>query len=285
MFFLAFACLSYLQGSESEYIRRSRIYGVGIGKSGTHSLARMFSNDVYVAHEPDVEELITKILDWREEKITEQEITDWLLARDNELALEIDSSNPNFYLIDILLREFPDACFVLTIRDCYTWLDSFINHQLCYPKINPEWQRMRKYRFENINFAHTPSAKILEEKGLYPLESYLHFWALCNEEVIAKVPPEKLFVVRTDQIKKYAYKIADFCRLPHSCVCLERTHEFQNEAKQFNLHEIDRSYLEQMVEKHCRSLMTRFFPEIISLESLEDKNLEYLNSIAKTNDE
>jgi hypothetical protein len=45
------------------------------------------------------------------------------------------------------------------------------------------------------------------------------------------------------------------------------------------IREVDRTYLEQLVEKHCRTLMTRFFPEIISLESLEDKSSKSPGSI------
>ena len=39
-----------------------------------------------------------------------------------------------------------------------------------------------------------------------------------------------------------------------------------NKAKQLSLREIDGAYFEQMVEKNCRPLMTRFFPEIKSLD-------------------
>src|SRR5579872_6357553 len=43
-------------------------------------------------------------------------------------------------LLDILLSQFPDA---RTIRDAYSWLDSFINHVLYNNQIWPEWVRMR----------------------------------------------------------------------------------------------------------------------------------------------
>jgi hypothetical protein len=246
--------------------RRARIYCVGMGKTGTHSIAGMFLNGVRAVHEADAKRLITKILDWREGHITERQFTDWLLARDRSMALEVDSSGPNFHLIETVLREFPDARFILTVRDCYTWLDSVVNHQLRFPEVGQEWQRMRNYRFGKSGFVYAPSEKILQEKGLYPLESYLSLWAMHNNEVIAKIPPEKLLIVRTDQIKKRAYEIADFCGLPRRSVCLERTHEFQNKTKQLSLRQIDRAYLERLVEKHCRPLMTRFFPEIKSLD-------------------
>jgi hypothetical protein len=246
--------------------RRAQIYCVSIGKSGTHSICGIFMNGVRGAHEPQAPQLIAKVLDWREGRITEGQFTDWVLARDREMALEVDSSGLNFHLIDILQREFPHAKFILSVRDCYTWLDSVTNHQLRFPDPGPEWLRMRARRFGGNDFVHPPGEKAFQEKKLYPLESYLFRWAAHNNEVLAKIPAEKLFIVRIDQIKKRAYEIADFTGLPRSSVRLDLSHSFKNEEKQVNLRQIDRAHLERLVEKHCRPLMTRFFPEIKSLD-------------------
>jgi hypothetical protein len=87
-----------------------------------------------------------------------------------------------------------------------------------------------------------------------------------NEQVIAKVPAERLFVVRTDQLKQRALELAEFAGLPRRAIRLHRTHEFKNPDKHHILREIDRGFVEQMAEKYCRPLMTRFFPEIKSLD-------------------
>lgn len=249
--------------------RRAQIYCVGIGKSGTHSICGMFLNGVRAEHEPQAPQLIARVLDWREGRISERQLTDWVRARDRKMALEVDSSGLNFHLIDILLREFPNAKFILSVRDCYTWLDSVTNHQLRFPDVGTEWQRMRDRRFGNSGFVHAPGEEILQEKKLYPLESYLYRWTAHNDEVLAKIPAEKLFIVRTDQIKKRAYEIVDFTGLPRSSIRLDLTHAFQNEKKQLSLRQIDRAHLERLVEKHCRPLMTRFFPEIKSLDDVK----------------
>jgi hypothetical protein len=87
-----------------------------------------------------------------------------------------------------------------------------------------------------------------------------------NEQVIAKVPADRLFVVRTDQLKQRALELADFAGLPRRAIRLHRTHEFKNPGKRPILREIDRGFVEHMAEKYCRPLMTRFFPEIKSLD-------------------
>jgi hypothetical protein len=88
-------------------VRRTQLYGVGIGKSGTHSLASLFSGNVRARHEPEAGQLIDKILDWRAGRVTDQQVTAWIHERDKRLALEIDSSGLNFQIVEILYANFP----------------------------------------------------------------------------------------------------------------------------------------------------------------------------------
>src|SRR5436190_16002112 len=126
-------------------VRRTRFYCVGTGKSGTHSVAEMFSRNVRAQHEPEALELIDKILDRHFGRITEAEWTEWLRARDRRLALEVDSSHLNLDLLDFLLHEFPDARFLLTIRDCYSWLNSMFNQSRRFRgKLDPRLVRRKE---------------------------------------------------------------------------------------------------------------------------------------------
>ena len=59
-------------------VRRGRLYCVGLGKSGTHSIAGMFSRTVRSSHEPQVLELMEKIVAWRQKRISEPEFVEWL---------------------------------------------------------------------------------------------------------------------------------------------------------------------------------------------------------------
>jgi hypothetical protein len=246
--------------------RRARLYCVGMGKSGTHSIFGMFSKNVRAGHEVQAEALLDKIFDWQDGRISEAEITAWLRARDRKLALEVDSAGLNYWILDLLLREFPDARFVLSIRDCYSWFNSIVNHWLRFPDLDPRWVRLQNFRLGNPAFTRAPGERVLQEKGFHPLSAYLSHWTTHNDTVLAKVPAERLLVVRTDQIKQRAFEIADFAGLPRRFVQLHRTHEFQNPSKQELIRQIDRDYLEKKVEQFCRPLMARFFPEIKSLD-------------------
>ena len=250
--------------------RRARLYCVGMGKTGTHSIARMFTRNVRSAHEPERLELAEKILAWHNQRITEQEMTQWILERDRRLALEVDSSMLNIDLLPIVVREFPHARFLLTIRDCYSWCNSIINEMLrSADRINPVLREIASSRYQPHLFEHTAEEQLLKEKGLYTLAGYFTYWVKHNSTILNTIPPERLLVVRTDQIGDRAFDIADFAGLPRRAVRVERTHEYNNPAKQEIIRQIDRNFLQAKVEQHCHPLMARFFPEIRSLDNVQ----------------
>jgi len=249
-------------------VRHTRLFCVGIEKSGTSSVSRMFTRNVRAVHEPQALTLIDKFLEWNHGRISEREMTEWVRARDREMALEVDSSWLNILILDILVREFPEARFVLTLRDCYSWLNSCFNHalRLRAGPVDPRWDQLMELRFRRGNSIHATEERVLREKGFYTLDNYFSRWVEHNEAALATVPPERLFIVRTHQIRQYAHDIAAFAGLPRDTIRLERTHEFQNPFRHQIIREIDRNFLERKVEQHCRPLMTQFFPEIKSLD-------------------
>ncbi len=246
--------------------RRTRLYCVGTAKSGTHSICSMFSRNVAARHEPQAQQLIEKYFDWREQRLSEGEFREWVLARDWEMAAEVDSSWLNFLILDFLAGEFPDARFVLTIRDCYSWLNSEFKRVLHNPSQVPQRVKLRKFLYGREGAVHAPEEQILKDTGLYTLDGYLSRWTTHNEKVVATIPKERLLIVRTDQIRQRANEIADFAGLPRYSVQLHRTHECQNPLPAEIIRKLDRSFLEKKVSQHCRPLMDRFFPEIKTLD-------------------
>jgi hypothetical protein len=252
--------------------RRVQLFGVGTGKSGTHSIAEMFSKNVRAQHEPEAPKLINKIVDHHQGRISTPEWFEWLRARDRRLALEVDSSNLNSDLLDFLVPEFPRARFVLTIRDCYSWFNSQINHTLrSRPNQDqdpyyPHWLKIEELRRGPSAFDYAPEEQVLKDHGIACLNSGFARWTTRNQIVLDKVPAERLLVVRTDQITPRAFEIAEFAGLPRRAIRPDRRHAFENPVKQELIRQIDRAFLEEKVERHCRPLMARYFPEIKSLD-------------------
>jgi hypothetical protein len=197
-------------------------------------------------------------------RITAQRFRKWILRRDGRIRLDVDSSTLNFFILDVLLEEFGDARFVLTLRDCYSWLNSMANHAVRYPQ--KHWQPFRDFRFRPDLHVHAAAERVFKENGLHTLDGYLSYWARHNQESLAKIPAERLIVVRTDQISERAVEIARFAGLSPDCINPNQTHGFQNPAKRNFLCELDREYLEMKVREHCRPLMMQFFPEVTSLD-------------------
>jgi hypothetical protein len=226
----------------------------------------MFSKTVRSGHEAEAVPLMENFVAWKSGRMDEAGFMQWLRARDGRLALEVDSSTLNRDILDILIREFPDARFVLTIRDCYSWCNSHINHAMRFrQKTHPLWREIPKWRMGSEAFEHAPEERLLKEQGLASLNFHFCHWTWHNAGVLEQVPPARLLVVRTDEIGKRAFEIADFAGLPRRVVRVDRTHEFRNAARQNILAQIDPHFVESAVEKHCRALMSRFFPEIKSL--------------------
>lgn len=244
--------------------RQCRLYCVGMAKSGTHSIASMFDGHLRSQHERENKALIRTILDLSSGRISGAELRAWVKQRDRQLYLDIDSSQLNYFLLVTLVKEFADAHFLLTIRDCYSWLDSFINHSLRH-KASEEFLALRALRFKPDIFMHPPEEQLLAEKGLYTLDGYLSYWAEHNQKVIATVPADRLMIVRTDKITQSAHNIAGFVGLPAESVRVENSHAFKTPKKYGILHEIDRDHLERKIQQYCAPLMQQFFPEIKSM--------------------
>lgn len=214
-----------------------------------------------MGHEPNSHEVIDMILKIADDKISEDELRDYIQQRDRKLRLEVDSSQLNQFLLDQLIHLYPDARFLLTIRDPYSWVDSFINHQLGRGG-SDHWKKFRDFRFQPDKFDHPPEENALEERGLYTLDGYFSYWRRHNRNVLREVPETRLLVVRTTEITERAKEIAEFAGVSPSKVSRRRSHSNKAKEKYGVLEKVDREHLASKVEEHCASLMEEYFPEI-----------------------
>ena len=241
---------------------RRRLYGIGPGKTGTHALASLFTG-VSTAHEPETDLLMRALLDRAAGRCGWDALAALVRERDSRLHLTVDVSNVNIFLVDLLVRMAPEARFVLTIRDCYTWLDSLLNH---YVRTTPTatWQAFADYRFRPDEALHPPAERILEVFGLATLAGYLGYWQAHLTKALEAVPQDRLFIVRTNDIPARAQDIAAFAGIDVAAVDASHIDEFRNPSKSRIIEGIPPAHLEEQVERHCGPLMQRFFPEIRS---------------------
>ena len=249
--------------------RRFHAYCLGIPRTGTYSVAGMFHR-YRAAHEPQGPHVTKIICAAAKGLLNEQKMANFLRKRDKCLWLELESSHFTYFFIDVLLKEFDNAKFILTIRDCYSWLDSYINHQLGRPlkETTAFWSKLRDLYFRPDKFNYAAEEQLLAEHGLYTIDGCLSCWGEYNSKVLSMVPKDRLLIVRTDEIQQDIRRMADFLDIPADSLDRSRSH-LNTATKKFGLlSKIDKAFLEEKVDLYCKDLMHKYFPEIQCLDDV-----------------
>jgi hypothetical protein len=241
--------------------RRARLYCVGAAKTGTKSIADCFRGHLRSAHEAETDQTIDTILAVAAGQMSRANLRDYVHDRDQRLALDVDSSQLNYFILDELLELFPDARFVLTIRDPYSWLDSFVNHQLNRPT-TPRWTRLRELRFRARELTHPPEEAALKTRGLYTLDGYLSYWMRHNQKVLSSTSAGRLLIVRTDQISQRIDEIAKFAGVSGETADITSSHSNKADRRHGVMAQLDAEYLAAKVHEHCQPLMQEYFPDV-----------------------
>jgi hypothetical protein len=252
--------------------RRFHAYGVGAPKSGTHSVANLFSPAYRSAHEPHAVLTLMHLLRWLEGRSSDAAMERLLRARDRWLGLEVEAAHYLHHVVGMLVRLFPEARFVLTIRDPYTWLGSAVVQSIHnYGNPHPNrmvWLALSDLHYRPYGFTYAPEEEALRRHGgVYPIGSYLEYWTAHNRAVLDAVPPERLLVVRTHELRAKSAEMARFLGADPAKLTVEGAHAFARPVKEVVVHEVvDHRFLEAEVERRCAPLLERFFPEVRSLD-------------------
>ena len=247
--------------------RRFHAFGIGMPKTGTHSLEAIFSG-YRTWHEPRIVRFMEIVRRRSDGDLSDSQARDILRGLDRRMWLEFNSSYINLFLLEMLIDECPEAKFIFTIRDCYSWLDSMFNQLLGRDHGDYETQFQRWYGDSMTREAHKDGEKVLEEHGLWPLDGWLRFWNEHNSSVLNLVPSDRLLIVRTPEIRHDIPRMADFLGVPENTLNASRSHEHKAAEKFGLLSKIDEEFLSECVDKNCKDLMERFFPEIKQLSDV-----------------
>ena len=179
----------------------------------------------------------------------------WELRRRSvRYQLEVDGANFLTPFVATLADLHPDAKFVLTIRDCFSWLDSRLEHLRSRPPDRDLYVAAQYARFDD-GFA--PEELVLRDAGLRPIAAYFRGWAAYNDLVLASVPKDRLLVVRTEDLDTSADVLAQFVGVPASTV--RPAHANRNESPTGFLGQIPTSFIVERAREHCGPLMERYW--------------------------
>jgi hypothetical protein len=246
--------------------RRFHGYCVGAGKTGTHSMAGIFEKHFVSAHEPASEDLVANILQFKKGKLSKYQMLTFLRKRDEQLCLEMESNGTLAIVQDLLVECFPQSKFILTIRDCYSWLDSVMNHNIASAP-SGFW-----IEFDDIKYGSTiarlpTKERALSVRGLRSLDDYLSHWSNHINDIIRLTPSSRLLVLRIDHLDRSVNEIAEFLGIDPGLIDISRSHLFRNPKNFGIVEEIGAQYIEAKVKEHCSELMEKFFPDIPSIEA------------------
>jgi len=231
--------------------RRCHVIGVGIAKSGTRSLAGLFSR-YHSVHEFDAAGTIQRVTSG-----VPMDDVSWVSDREARSGfLECDSSQLHHWHLPGLVRAFPTARFVLTIRDPRAWLDSLFNHRLARG-MSPVWWPIEERRFGPRSTDFDGPERLLVEMGRPSLAGALSFWAEHHQRVLEVVPPARLLVLRVERLGDEAKRIAKFVGVATETLTPEIAHQNTARARFHLLDRLPAAHLESTLQKHCGTLWQR----------------------------
>jgi tetrahydromethanopterin S-methyltransferase subunit F len=210
-------------------------------------------------HEPEVRRTVRLVIDSLEGRIDDRDLRARLIERDRRLKLEVESSHPLGYVAGTLASVFPEAKFIITVREPLRWLRSRLNfHYQVHPRA---WTEYRDYFWLQRHESYASEERVLEEYDLCSLDTYLSQYADHYERVFTEVPAERRILVRTAEINQAAPEIAGF--LGVDAAKLVRAHSNRSDDKITPLDHIDDGYVRSRILQHCGDLLEQVFPERI----------------------
>jgi Sulfotransferase domain len=216
------------------------------------------------AHHPDTDlrlPLASAFLKGELDGLQAQEV---LRRRDRLLRLEVESST----LAGILVKPLADACptkrFVLTIRDVYSWCDSWIDHNINSPPVaGSPWVALDRLRLRAGEVAPNRFDAPLTALGFPPLACFFSLWARHNGEVLDAVSPDRLLVVRTHELTARLPDIATWAGVPLETLRTDSAWLFRTVEPHRVLARLDAAYVRETADQYCGVLMAEYFADAV----------------------
>jgi hypothetical protein len=242
-----------------------KAFCVGQAKSGTASLAALLQANHRAAHEPEREQILEMILRESGGEVSPNAFRTYLLARDKRLNLEYDIAWANQFIIGHLLMVFPDARFIILVRDPYTWLQSICGH-LVNRDIPPDVRAFLDWWFRPDLHPHTRHDRALQKLGVYSIAAYLNAW---NRHVTActqLIPPSRRLILRTHELGRNHQQLADFLQIPAEGLDIRNGHINRGTWSDRIDSLVERRYLIEMVSSICCDHMAYHFPDVAGID-------------------
>lgn len=218
----------------------------------------IFKRSFRAEHEYMLMPTLSAVIGHAKGEMTRSQFVEFVVQRDASGALDVDAAGFHFLYADVLLDLHPRARFILTIRDCYSWLNS------CIGLLSDDFYRSEKAKFignfiNNVNqvsdgrFTWTtrPRCKVC-------LKQLMKMWSAASVALL-RIPTDRLLVLRTGDLTNSIQAIAEFAGVAASD--LDVDHANKGPGLNF-LSCFDGDRLDRLVQRHCGHLMAERFPGV-----------------------
>jgi hypothetical protein len=239
-------------------------------------MAAIFDKHFRAAHEPERDAMRELLRKEESGLITDEEKTRYLFTRDTRLFLEVEAAAFNRRNITQFAGLFPEAKFLVTVRDPYTYTDSVINHLLNHSvALEGDRRGLVGKVMGDEQFSHAPEENELEQLNLHTLDGYLTNYANSTADILRSTAPDRRLVVRTDRIRESVESIAEFLGISSDLLDVSESHAFKAKGKFGVLSRMDPEFVDAKVQEHCLEIMNDFFPEIRSITDVMPRLLPH----------
>ena len=231
----------------------------GLSKTGTHSMAGLFAN-YRAEHHPDAHTRLKLAMAHLQGQVAAAVVTETLRRRNDLLQLEMESSTLAGTLIESMVAACPEKKFILTMRDVYSWCDSWLDHNINQAaKGSSLFAVLDQVRLRVKDFPPTKWDAPLIVHNLPPLACYFQLWAHHNAQVLHAVPKHRLLIVKTDEISDRIPDIAAWAGVSSSALRADQAWLFATAQKHRMLARFDPSYVRDTAQRFCGPLMKEYF--------------------------
>ena len=210
--------------------RPFHIINLSLPRTGTTSIAGLF-DEFNAVHEFMVVETVSQLVAWHSDRLSDEELDEFLIARDEANPLDVDSASFFYLAQERLFELFPDAMYLFSVRDGVSWFVSFIRLIVEESKDDPafnawmdEYGQIFSPLFRIEYF--TEPVDLRQDVGpmITDFADFWGGWTTRTLENLMAMPPEKRLVLRTSDISDTLDSLAEFAGISVSDLNLDNQH-------------------------------------------------------------
>lgn len=253
----------------TDIIHQPKVLCIGNFKTGTVSLDGLLGQQLKGAHEPHAYLFARTWFKYAKGRISQDKWKEFLVRRSNALTLDFEASGFLTTEAPLLAELFPNAKFVLTIRDPESWCRSMLRHiiknrtKLGYHYWEPvlrHWFTDQPEATSDKAEAYWPHAQhefpteesSLKNQDLYPLKGLLDYWQQSNVQAIETIPEERLLILDTKKLSESIEQLAMFLNLEVQRLRAAKSHLHASLSSSDPLAALDSGLLKHVCEPYQR---------------------------------